>query len=175
MGRVDDLMKKAYELGYSYEAEWGDCSQATIRSLMEMYQNTDKEVFKALSGFHGGGGCEGDGSCGAYAASIYYLSMLFGRELEELGKDPDDPEAGAVLGRLNELVKEVHDNFIEEYGSVICSQIHRKLYGRPFYLNDEDEVKKIMDRGAHDWGCTSVVGNAAKWTVAVIENADNKG
>ena len=94
MDKVEDLMKKAYDLGYSYEAKWGDCSQATIRALMEVYENTNKEVFKAMAGFHGGGGCEGDGSCGAYAASIYYLSMLFGRELEQLGKDPDDPEAG---------------------------------------------------------------------------------
>lgn len=48
--------KKAYDLGHRFEKEWGDCSQATIRSLMEVYGETDGAMFKGMAGFHGGGG-----------------------------------------------------------------------------------------------------------------------
>lgn len=165
----EELQKKAYELGYKHEGQWGNCSQAAIRSLMEVYGGVDKQVFRSVAGFHGGGGCECDGSCGAYCASMYFLSSRYGRELDALGKDPDDPKSLKVLDRLNELVKKVHDKFIAEYGSIICGQIHRKLYGRSYYLRDPDEAQKFHERGAHDWGCTGVVGNAAKWTVEALE------
>jgi len=167
--KSEEMQKKAYDLGYKYEGTWGDCSQAAIRSLMEVYDEVDKNVFKGMAGFHGGGGCECDASCGAYCAGMYFISMRYGRELDALGKDPDDPKALEVLGRLNGLIKKLHEKFIEEYGSIICSQIHRKLYGRTFYFNDPDDVPKFEEMGGHDWGCTSVVGNAAKWTVEILE------
>jgi hypothetical protein len=164
----EEKSKKAYDLGYKYEGVWGDCSQATMRALMEVYDEVDKNAFKGMAGFHGGGGCECDGSCGAYCASIGFLSMHYGRELDSLGKDPADPKSLVVLNRLNGLIKKVHDKFIADYGSIICSQIHRKLYGRSFYFNDPDDIPKFEKLGGHDWGCTGVVGSAAKWTVEVI-------
>lgn len=168
-GASEERQKRAYELGYKYEGAWGNCSQATMRALMEVYGEVDKGVFKGMSGFHGGGGAECDGSCGAYCATMYFLSHHYGRELDSLGQDPADPKARRVLIRLNGLVKKVHDKFIAEYGSIICTQIHRKLYGRSFYLSDPEDSRKFNEKGAHDWGCTGVVGNAAKWTVEVLE------
>ena len=69
------------------------------------------------------------------------------------------------------MIKELHTKFIKEYGSIICQQIHRKLYGRPYYLSDPQEAKKFDIAGGHDWGCTSVCGNAAKWTVEIFDEA----
>jgi len=169
--RVEQLKQKAYDLGYEYEGKWGNCSQASIRALMETYDEVNKDVFRALGGFHGGGACETDGSCGAYVGATYFISMRYGRELDSLGRDPEDPRASKVTRRMNDLIRQMHEKFIQEYGSVICSSIHRKLYGRPYYLRDRDEIKKFNEKGAHDWGCTSVVGNAARWAVEVLESA----
>jgi C_GCAxxG_C_C family probable redox protein len=167
--RVEELKKRAYDLGYKYEGEWGNCSQASYRALMETYDQIDKEAFRGLAGFHGGGGCETDASCGAYVGSTYFISQRYGRDLDDLGTDPDDPKASRKHRKMNEVIKKLHDRFVEEYGSVICENIHRKLYGRAYYLRDKDEIKKFNEAGAHDWGCTSVVGKAAAWTVEILE------
>ena len=168
-GTSSEKQQRAYDLGHRYEKEWGDCSQAAIRALMEAYGETDGAMFKGMAGFHGGGGCECDASCGAYCASIYYLSMRHGRELGDLGRDTKDPKALAGLNHLNSLVKKVHEKFMAEYGSITCSQICRKLYGRSFYFNYPDDGPKFEAAGGHDWGCTGVAGNAARWTVEVLE------
>ncbi len=170
-----DKSQRAYDLGYEYEKAWGDCSQATIRALMEVFGEKDPALFKGMAGFHGGGGCECDGSCGAYCASIFYLGMRKGRQLTDLGRDPQDPKALKGLGRLNQLIKAVHERFIAEYGSVVCSQICRNLYGRSFYFNDPDDGPKFEAKGGHDWGCTGVVGNGARWTVEVLEADEKNG
>lgn len=167
--RLKRLKQKAYDLGYKYEGQYGACSQATMRALQEAYQEVNPEVFQAMAGFAAGGGIEGDGMCGAYVASIYFLSSKYGRRLEDLDKDPDDPKAEKILFETFSLVKKVHEKFMEKYGSVICHQINRKLYGRPYYLADPDELEKFDANGAHDWGCTSVCGEGARWTVEVLE------
>ena len=165
----ENMAKNAYDLGYKYEGKYGACSQATMRALQEVYGEINSDVFQGMAGFAAGCGIEGDGICGAYAASTYFISSRYGRRLEDLDKDPDDPSAEKKLHETFNLVRKIHDKFIEKYGSVICSQIHRKLYGRPFYIVDQDEFEKFEKKGAHDWGCTSVCGEAAKWTVELLE------
>jgi C_GCAxxG_C_C family probable redox protein len=163
------LMKKAYDLGYKYEGQYGACAQATMRALQEVYDEMNPDVYRAMAGFAAGGGIEGDGMCGAYVASIYCLSSKYGRRLEDLDVDPDDPGAEKIIIETSAQIKKVHDKFIEKYGSVICHHIHRKLYGRPYYVADPEELEKFYAAGAHDWGCTSVCGDAARWTVEVLE------
>jgi len=165
---LEDMKKLAFELGYKYEGTYGACSQATMRALQEVYEEKSSVLFKGMTGFAGGCGIEGDGICGAYAASIFYISLRVGRVLEDLDKDPDDPSAEKILFKNFGIVKKLHEKFIEKYGSIICHQIHRKLYGRPYYISDPEELKKFDDKGAHDWGCTAVCGDAALWTVEIL-------
>jgi C_GCAxxG_C_C family probable redox protein len=166
--KVKEVKKKAYDLGYKYEAQYGGCPQATMRALQEVYQEVNPDIYQGMTGFTAGCGIEGDGICGAYAASIYFIGQKYGRRLEDIGKNPDDPNAEEKLFENFALVKKIHDKFIEKYGSIICHQIHRKLYGRPYYLADPEELEKFYKAGAHDWGCTSVCGDAAEWTVEVL-------
>jgi len=164
-----DKAKRAYDIAFKYESEYGSCSQCTIRALQEVYKEENDDYFQALGGYAGGGGLEADGICGAYAAGIFYIGTKHGRRFEDIGKDPDDLKASKKSRKQKILVKKLHDKFIESYGTVICSGIQRKLYGRPYYLADRDELKKFYEAGGHSWGCTSVCGNSAKWTVEIME------
>ena len=67
----------------------------------------------------------------------------------------------------------MRNRFIDEYSGIICHQIHRKLYGRPYYIADPEESKKFDLAGGHEWRCTAVCGNAAKWTVEILDEAKN--
>jgi len=161
--------KMAYELGYKYEGEWGACSQCTIKALQDVYNEPDSDIFQALGGFAAGGACECDGICGAYAAGIYFFGTKVGRRSEDIGADPDDPKALKKHGDQFMLVKKLHDKFVEKYGSIICGNVHRKLYGRVYYIADSEELEKFDKAGAHDWGCTGVCGDVARWTVEIYE------
>ena len=160
---------KAYDLAYKYEKEWRVCSQCTIKALSDVYEIDNVDIFRALSGFGAGGATEGDGMCGAYVAGMIFLSLKLGRDISDIGTDPKDPRGSKKNKVLTPLIKKLRDRFIDEYTSIICHQIHRKLYGRPFYLLDRQELEKFDLAGGHDWGCTAVCGNAAKWTVEIYE------
>ncbi|HAJ94884.1 MAG TPA: hypothetical protein DCP02_01505 [Actinobacteria bacterium] len=171
---IKEKAKMAYELAYKYEKEFSACSQCTIKALQEVYNEEDKGVFQALGGFAGGGACECDGICGAYAAGIYFFGTKTGRGLKDIGSNPEDPDGSRKHREQFKLIKKLHDRFVDKYGSIICSSIHRKLYGRSFYIADWKEMKKFDEAGAHDWGCTSVCGETAKWIVEIFEDFKHK-
>jgi len=166
--------KRAYEIAYNYEQKYGECSQCTMRALQETYNEINNYIFRAIGGLAGGGGSETDGTCGAFAACLFFLSSKYGRKFEDLDKDKDDPKAGAFKKDLYFLIKSLHNKFIKEYGTIICNQLHRKLLGRPFYHKDPDSIKKFDAMGGHEKGCPSICGNAAKWTVEIYEDFKNK-
>ena len=68
MEELEALKKKAYDLAFSYEQQFGSCSQCVLAALKETI-GSDKipdSVFLAASGF--GAGIAGGGyTCGALA------------------------------------------------------------------------------------------------------------
>ncbi len=171
----EEWIRQAYNLGYEMEKKWGNCAQVTLWAIQQTLSEAgnaathlDPGELKAISGFHAGAGGLCDGACGGYVAGIYMISRKFGRAVEQLGADSEDPRAVRTTRGLNHVVAQLHRRFIEEYGTVVCSGIHRRLYGRTFHLLDEDDRKKFDAAGAHEWGCTAVVGNATQWSVDIL-------
>ncbi len=170
MTQVDDSLKqalidKAYELGYRYEREYMGCAQCVFAALTDTFNlrngQTDA-IFQSLTALAGGGAGQGDGSCGAYVGAAAFIGYILGRSRDNFA-DPD-----RIRHRTARLVDRVHQKFIDEYGTVVCHQMHRKIYGRPFWFKDPDEMAKFEAAGAHETGCTSVVGNGARWAAEVL-------
>jgi hypothetical protein len=44
------------------------------------------------------------------------------------------------------------EKYIAEYGTILCPHIQTQLYGRPFYLLDEQEQQKFEKAGGHGEG-----------------------
>lgn len=156
------LAEKAYQLGYEYEKTYRGCGQCVMAALQDVFDLRNDDVFKAMTGYAGGGGITGSAGCGGYVAGILFLSMLKGRERDNFA----DPER--IRFESFALARKLHDKFIAEYGTVICRDIHTKVLGRPYYLPDEDEYTKFDDAGAHSRVCPEVVGNAAKWVAEIV-------
>ena len=132
---------------------------------METYGEADNKIFRALGALAGGCGLEGDSGCGAYSAASYFFGMTYGLNLEDM-HNPDPPLKNGG-DAIYKLVKELHDRFIDKYGSIVCLQIHRKLFGRPFYLGQEEEhdkLRELIEKNREDadfkW-CAHVCGDAA--------------
>jgi len=164
----DKTSEKAYELGFEYEKNYGGCAQCAIGALYEMFPELKNEaIFKSATGLGGGIGLTTFGSCGALAGIIMVLSQIYGRELENI----EDPERKRFVAyRLSEKLV---NKFLDEYGTVTCSEIQKKLMGKSFYMYEEWE--EFLEAGGHSTACTTVVGNATRWAANLITELENKG
>lgn len=158
----ESLIKKAYDLGFDYEKKYRGCSQCTIAAVQDTLTIRNDYVFKAASGFPAGCGLLGDGICGGYTGGIMIMSLFFGRRREKFDDDREERY------RSLHMACALHDKFIEEYGTIICKEIHIKIFGRSFDMWDEEEKQLFEEAGAHKDKCTTVVANASAWTIGAI-------
>ena len=155
------VLQQAYDLGYEYERTYRGCGQVVLGALQDAFDMRNDDVFKALSGYAGGGATVGDAGCGAYVGGICFLSGLRGRERSNFA----DPEGLRFVSFAP--ARKLHRKFAEEYGSVICRELQTKLMERPYYLPDPDEMKKFDDAGGHSAVCPEVCGKAARWAAEI--------
>jgi C_GCAxxG_C_C family probable redox protein len=163
-----EFLERIYSLGFEYEKLYRGCAQCSFAALQDGFGVRCAEsdaVFKSATGLSGGVGNRTNGHCGAYSGSVMMIGYLIGRERDNFA-DPDK-----VRRKTTQLAGVLHDRFIAEYGTVICSGIHTRLFGRPYYILDRDEARKFDEAGAHDDVCTSVVGRAARWTAEILIDA----
>ena len=167
---IQEKAQKGYDLGSKLEHDWGECPQVTTRAPQEVYNEINDDIFQYVGFLAGGGGCQSDGSCGAYNAGLMFLSSKYGRTIEDV-KNLDTKALLEIRARNIPIQQKLHEKFIDEYGTIICQGIHRKLMGRPFWAIDPHDLKLFLDMGGHDKICPFVVGNAVKWTIEIYEES----
>ncbi|MGB9662130.1 MAG: C-GCAxxG-C-C family protein [Moorellaceae bacterium] len=156
----EELVRKAYELGFKYEKENKGCAQCVLAVVQDLF-DLSEDVFVAGSALSGGCCLMGDGPCGAYSGALLALGYYYGRRRENFARI-EDARPAAKLGR------ELRRKFEEEYGSIVCREIQKKIFGRSFFLLDPREYVEFEEAGAHVDKCTSVVGKAAAWLVEIL-------
>ncbi len=163
------LIQEAREKGFQYEKTYHNCCQCTMAALQDTVGPRDDGVFQAGSGMAGGIGTHCDGVCGGYSGGVMHLSRMFGRTREGFSRHKE-------MARTNELASKLHARFLAEYGTVICREIHQKIFGRTFDLWDPQDAKAFDAAGSHVDKCTNVVGNAAAWTAEIaLEELARRG
>ncbi|RLB29772.1 MAG: hypothetical protein DRG87_06445, partial [Deltaproteobacteria bacterium] len=65
-----ELLDRAYQLGFEYEKTYRGCSQCAIAAIQDTLDIRDDSVFKAGTGLAGGGGLTGIGVCGGYVGGV---------------------------------------------------------------------------------------------------------
>jgi len=160
--RKRELLEKAYKLGFEYEKTYKGCSQCAIAAIQDTLGIRDSSVFKAGTGLAGGGGLTGIGVCGGYVGGVMVLSQLCGRERLNF----EDVER--IRFKSFDLAKNLIDEFIRVFGTIICRDIQTIKFGRPYFIKDPEDFNKFEEAGAHDDKCTDVVGKAAQMAVTLI-------
>jgi C_GCAxxG_C_C family probable redox protein len=156
------VIQKAYQLGYEYEGKYGACSQCTLLAIMDAIDKRDSKIFQASFGFAGGIASLSK-TCGALSAGIMAISMEYGRQLSSLTTQTEEDRR-----RCMQLIRDLHDRFMQEYGDIQCANVHKRIFGRTFDQWDENEFREFLRLGGHIDKCTAVVGNVARWTVEII-------
>ncbi|MBN1860996.1 MAG: C_GCAxxG_C_C family protein [Candidatus Thermoplasmatota archaeon] len=161
MTKQTDVLEKVYQRAFSYEATLGSCPQCVLAALRETLGVGDDATFRASHGLTGGTSLSIKGTCGALAGGMMAISFLVGRTYQEFSE-------GQKKRLVYKYTKLLYDKFIEEYGSPLCCDVQKKIFGRSYLLLDKQEYKAFEKAGAHVDKCPSVAGNTAKWTAEII-------
>ena len=163
----EELLKKAYDLGFQYERDYRGCAQCAIAAIYDTIGIKNDVVYKAGSGLAGGGGECTDGNCGGYTGASMVLAAFFGRT-----RDQEATEKGREDKYVSfRMTRAVHDKYEKKYGSVLCSGVQKKIYnGQHFDLREDDQKEAFRAAGAHhdDDKCCMVVGDGARWGLEVL-------
>lgn len=160
-------MEEVYRLAFNFEKEKHCCSQCTVAALQEVFQIKSEELFSTSFAFGGGFANTGEGTCGALAGGAIIISYLYGRRREEFFH-------GISNKKADYLTKKLYDRFVQEYGSCICKDVQKKIFGRSFNFWDEKEKEIFEKSGGHIDKCPAVVAKTAQWTFKIIEEEINK-
>ncbi len=160
--RKVSIIKTAYEAGFAAERKYHGCAQCTLYGMYGITGKVDEALFRAASGLSGGIAQCGDGTCGAYTGAALFLGMFAGRRLKYFDHDKEEQY------RLDAIIQKVHERFIQTYGTVICKEVHKAIFGQAYDLRDDEEKEQFKIAGGHDDKCTSVVGTAASWTAEIL-------
>lgn len=163
MPTKEELLQQAYDRAYKYEATRGSCPQCVLAAVYETIGIGDEKTFQAADILAGGTTLSAEGTCGALIGGLLALSSIVGRTYSEFS-DGQKKRKAFYYG------KKLYDRFTEEYGTLLCCDVQRKLFGRSYCLIDKDEYVEFEKAGAHVDKCPSVAGNAAMWTTEILIN-----
>jgi C_GCAxxG_C_C family probable redox protein len=161
MNTREEKLQKAYDLAFKYEAERGSCPQCVYSALMETLNIGDKNVVKSIDALAGGTALSAEGTCGALVGGLCAISSIVGRTYEDFS-------AGEHKRRIFMYSKKLYDKFMQEYGSILCKEVHKKLFGRTFNLMNKNDYAEFEKMGAHVDKCPDVSGKTAKWAAEII-------
>ncbi|MCU0849770.1 MAG: C-GCAxxG-C-C family protein [Candidatus Thermoplasmatota archaeon] len=156
-----ELLDDVYNRAYHYESRLGSCPQCVLAALKETIGVGDDTVFQASQGLTGGTSLSAQGTCGALAGGMMAISALVGRTYQEFTE-------GQKKRLVFKYTKKLYDRFSQEYGSPLCCDVQKKIFGRSYVLLDKQQYEAFEKAGAHVDKCTSVAGNAARWTAEII-------
>ena len=124
------------------------------------------DALKAASAFGGGIGRMGS-ACGALTGGAMVLSLLYGRSHWEMleGHRSGKPKSGE---KLAVLTRKLGEKFKDEYGSFLCDDIEKRIFGQSFDKWNPADRQKKEELGGHKDKCPSVVGKASRWVAELI-------
>lgn len=161
MDSKNQILEKVYRLAFKYEAEIGSCPQCVLATLHEILNIGDPATIQAADALAGGCALSTQGTCGALSGGLLAIGSIVGRTYEDFSK-------GEYRRRVFQYAKKLYDKFIEEYGSPLCKDVQRKIFGRSFSLLDAKDYAEFEKAGAHVDKCPSVSANAARWAAEII-------
>lgn len=158
------LLKRAYASGFQFEKMYRGCAQCTLLSMFNLSDSFDAGLFRCATGFSGGMAITGDGVCGGYSGGLLFMGKYVGRRYEQMVLDGDKEEQYHSY----DMSQQLRDLFVETFGSVICADIHRRIFGESFCLRTKPVRDRFEEAGAHTYKCTTVIAIATMFIARIM-------
>ncbi len=137
------------------------CARSVLVGLKEIYDDIPEEMITASLSLAGGTG-GASGSCGAYCCGLLAVGLKYNAPLaEELENPALKPKSAAKFA-------EYRDRFMKEMGTVMCPEIHKKLFGRSYTLYDPKEHDEFLAIPGHQEKCAEAVVVATRLAAEMI-------
>lgn len=164
-----ELLDKAYELGFNFEKYSYSCSQSTVAAIHELL-DIDDVVVKVATSLSGGTAEQFSGTCGPLSGGLIALGYFFGRPVEKLSHQERIQDNVDALFASFPAAQSLTEKFWQQYGTIICPHIQRQLFGRTWWLLDPDELDKFEAAGGHSAPdkCSHVAGTGARWVMEIL-------
>lgn len=156
-----EKIKLAVETARNAQIRDDICARSVLVGLKEIMPEIPEEMITASMSLAGGGG-SASGSCGAYNCGLLGVGLKFNAPLADELKNPELQEIGAA--KFNEY----RERFTAEMGSVLCPEIHKKVFGRSYILTDPKDIEEFMNLEGHEITCADVVEVATRIAAEMI-------
>jgi hypothetical protein len=137
------------------------CARSTLYGLATVFEFIPGEMVTAAASLSGGCG-SASGSCGAYCCGLLAVGLRHNATMDEEREDPSSFE------RTASHFTEYRDRFKSVYGTVLCPEIHKRLFGRSYILDDQDDVAEFLALPGHQVKCSKVVAAATRIAAEMI-------
>jgi C_GCAxxG_C_C family probable redox protein len=142
------------------------CARSVLVGLSELFDDMPEEMITASLSLAGGTG-SASGSCGAYCCGLLAVGLKYNAPLEDELANPSLKQLGAAKFR------EYRDRFMKEMGTVMCPELHKKVFGRSYNLIDDGEHMEFLSLPGHQNKCAEVVGVATRIAAEMILADEN--
>ena len=168
----EEIVKKARELGKTYEGRYKGCGQSTFLAIVDalrwggleiLPEDVVNRVYPGICFLTAGTNMTGEGTCGAVSSSVMAIGIAMGVPLGST--DTKDQKAIASV-----ITKDILNRYYQKYGSILCKDVQRKHFGKAWDLTSEEMTREFLSITD---GCT--IMETAGWATKCILNEFEKG
>ena len=165
-----ERIEKAAKAAYEFQCRDDVCSRSTLAGLAEVFDFIPECLVTASASLCGGTG-SASGSCGAYCAGLLAVGLKYNASIAQEQAAPDDDVFGATTApRFSEF----RDRFKSQFGTVLCPEIHKKLFGKAYQLDTPEGQQAFFKLEGHVERCGTVVAAAARLAAEMILEGEDQ-
>lgn len=164
----EQIIRNIEQSACEYEKLYGGCARSTLRALQEHLGIGHDEAFRAATPFSGGTGRSGE-LCGALIGGVMAIGLVYAAGEFEHGKAESRPLAvkSPPYERAGERTIKLCDRFREEFGSLRCRDVMKKVFGKVWDLREPEARAEFLQPRLHD-RCGEVTKKSARLAAEVI-------
>ena len=157
----EERIKRAVDAAIETHMKYSVCGRSAMYGLKQAFDFVPEEFVTASMSLSGGGG-GAYGSCGAYSSALLVAGLKYNPTISQQEEDPSlFPPAQAKFNELRE-------RFLNEFGTTLCPEIHKQLFGRTFDFTDPEEFEYYMNMEGRLEKCANTVARAVRITCEML-------
>lgn len=146
------------------------CSRSTLYGLQSYFSFIPEEMVAASWCFSGGVAAS-SGSCGALCSGLLAIGARYLPTMKEVESGSEEAQKKFEYGR--EKLFTFRNAFIKEFGTTMCPEVQKLIFGRSFNLLDEKDLHDFLAMTGHEEKCATVVSKAVRMAAEIMLEDEN--